>query len=546
MAVLEDLSEEEAYLLAIILDQSGIDLAEFSWQDHNNIDNLFRCYPYQYHWYRDDAKKQIDQCARAVGKSVGIQMRAFAFPFSNPGAEMLITAPELIHLDPVTSAVEERIEAVRIGREMLLKRNGKTGFMHKPFSAQFNNGAMIRGRIPQKDGKGVKGQHPRILEMDEAQDYPALGWMNLIETLRYGDETSKWRAHGVSKGPGDHFHRMSQSSEWSVHRITAMHRPDWSDEERRAKGEMYLSRDHPDYRRNVLGLHGDASNPLFVLARLMQCVDQNPDSDYNVDIYQKIQISDEELKDWGVPISELLPFNGMHLDLYHNFWVGMDIGITNHPSEILVFGESKKDGKSLLTLCTRITLQRISTSNQMAALKHVADFYTPQAFSIDRTGLGLPIYQMCVEGEDGTPPHPMLSRSIKGYNFSGLIVVGFEPQEEDDGWDDDPMAGAIKANVLEYSSDSLRMLIDKERIRLPYDTALLKEFQGQRYYINRGAMNAYGKKQFAKGGGFHALDAAKMAVLGYQQREIDTMITNIKSNAMDAVLIDYTDGMAVF
>jgi hypothetical protein len=108
------------------------------------------------------------------------------------------------------------------------------------------------------------------------------------------------------------------------------------------------------------------------------------------------------------------------------------------------------------------------------------------------------------------------------------------------------MAGAIKANVLEYSSDSLRMMIDKERIKLPYDTALLKEFQGQRYYINRGSMNAYGKKQFSKGGGFHALDAAKMAILGYQQREIDNMVANIKNNATDAVLLDYTDGMAVF
>ena len=96
-------------------------------------------------------------CARAIGKSLGIQMRAFAFPFTNPGEEMLITAPELIHLDPVTKYIESRITDCRIGREFLKTAGKATGFTHRPFEATFRNGASIKGRIPQKDGKGVKG-----------------------------------------------------------------------------------------------------------------------------------------------------------------------------------------------------------------------------------------------------------------------------------------------------------------------------------------------------------------------------------------------------
>lgn len=157
MSAFADLTEEERYLLAILQDQSGVDLAEFCWVDETSHDGVFRCWDFQYPWYRSEEKFQIDQCGRAVGKSNGIQMRAFAFPFTNPGEEMLLTAPELIHLEPVTKRVEERIMSRRISREFLHKRGNSYGMTHRPFEARFRNGAKIVGRIPQKDGKGVKG-----------------------------------------------------------------------------------------------------------------------------------------------------------------------------------------------------------------------------------------------------------------------------------------------------------------------------------------------------------------------------------------------------
>ena len=157
MSALADLTDEERYLYAILQDQSGIDQAEFTWTDETSPDFVFRCYDYQYEWYRDTSKFQIDQCGRAVGKSVGMQMRSWAFPFTNPGEEMLLTAPELIHLDPVTKLVEDRIMNIRMSREFLQKRGQSNGITHRPFEAKFRNGSRIVGRIPQKDGKGVKG-----------------------------------------------------------------------------------------------------------------------------------------------------------------------------------------------------------------------------------------------------------------------------------------------------------------------------------------------------------------------------------------------------
>lgn len=521
MSAVADLTEAEAYLVAILQDQSGIDPAEFAWTDDTSPDFVFRCYDYQYAWYRDRSKFQIDQCARAIGKSLGIQMRSWAFPFTNPGSEMLLTAPELIHLDPVTRYVEDRLMSTRLTREFLKKSGTSNGFTHRPFEARFRNGASIKGRIPQKDGKGVKGQHPKKLEMDEAQDYPEAGWVELGETLKYGEEDATWRAHGVSRGVRDRYFKQTQpESGWRVHRITAMHRPDWSAGERAAKAELYGSRDHADYRRNILGLHGDATSPLFVLHRLMACVDQQEESFYNADEYRHVRISDERLNDTGLPITSLLEFPLGH-KAYERTWVGMDVGMTNHPSEILIYGEEvnrrqgapkTNDWNVRLKLLCRIHLQRISAPDQRAVLEAVWDFYKPQAIAMDRTGLGLPIYQEIVEAKIHG-----FSDAMRGYNFSEKVIIGYEENEDDP---DEPTE--IKANVLEYSSDMLRLMVDQRQMLLPWDIDLIREFQGQTYQVNRSTTDPYGKKKFNQGK-FHGLDAARMAVLAYQQRHIEEL-----------------------
>lgn len=526
MAILADLSEEERYFYAILQDQSGIDQAEFSWTDETSPDFVFRCWDFQYPWYRTRAKMQIDQCARAIGKSVGIQMRAWAFAFTNPGEEMLITAPEMIHLDPVTKNIEDRIMSARLSQEFLKKSGTSNGIKHRPFEVSFRNGATIKGRIPQKDGKGVKGMHPKKLEMDEAQDYPEPGWVELGETLKYGDEDATWRAHGVSRGVRDRYYKQTQpESGWYVHRVTAMHRPDWTPEERAAKAELYGSRDHPDYRRNILGLHGDASSALFVLTRLMACVDQEQGSFYNTEEYHHVRINDEKLNDTRMPITELLDFPMLHKQ-YERTWVGMDVGMTNHPSEILIFAEeypqSKSGGKRddlpnmRLKCIARVHLERISSPDQRRVLEAIWDFYHPQAISMDRTGLGLPIYQEIVE----SAPAGMV-KAMRPYNFSEKIVIGWEDAEDDDYYDpDEPMGTEIKANVLEYSSDMLRAYVDQKQILLPWDIDMLREFQGQTYVVAKSNTDAYGKKQFNKGK-FHALDAARMALLGHLQEKIN-------------------------
>jgi hypothetical protein len=262
----------------------------------------------------------------------------------------------------------------------------------------------------------------------------------------------------------------------------------------------------------------------------MACVDDNENSDYNADEYYHVRINDEWLRDAGVPITELIQLPARHKDEHSKFWIGMDVGMTNHPTEILVMGERyrdirKKDSSDnrtnmRLRVIARIHLERISAMDQLLVMDHLAQFYRPAGFGMDRTGLGLPIYQIALEGKDVSP---YLHRSIKGYNFSEKIPVGLKAEEEAEEGQLSLEERKITANVLEYSSDKLRELVDRQVMLLPWDIDMLKEFQGQAYYLRKDSTNPYGRKEFNRGK-FHALDAARMAVLAYAQEHIQQLL----------------------
>lgn len=512
MSAIPTLDEEESYLAAILDDPSGIELAEFLWTDEEKPDRCFRVWDFQWTWYHNDSTFQIDQAGRSLGKSVGITMRAFAFPFNFPGQEMLITAPELNHLRPITDKVENLILGNRLSRELLPRVKG-AGINHQPqFQARFQNGARIISRLPNRDGKGVKGMHPLVLEADEMQDYPAAGWTELIETMKAGSEGAQWRCHGVSRGVRDTYYRMTTGNNpdlpFYVHRYMAPHRPNWSDAERRSKIAIYGgTEDNVDYRRNIFGEHGDAHNPIFVLARLMACVRINESawaSEYNDDVYAKIKVNDELHRKAKLPIENFIDLPGSHLDeAYTSYWAGMDVGFTNDPTEILVFGVTKRGKHDLHRLLTRVQLNRISAQDQCDVVRHLFRFYGKRLrrFGMDKTGNGLPLWQLLRDD-------PTLAGRLAGYGFSEKKAVEFDdrPLERNER----PEDAVIEKNVIDFATDELRKLVDLQAVELPYDVELLTEFQGQQVIVVKDMGSAGGIRRKYSGGSCHTLDAARM------------------------------------
>lgn len=535
VSVLENLSDEEAYLYAILSDESGLDQAEFLWFEPEAEDGCFRAWAFQWSWWRCSDPLQIDQAARSVGKSLSIKARAYSFPILYPGQEMLVTAPELVHLEPIVSLIEAQVYATRLSSELVVQ--GRSGVTHRPFQMNFSNGSRIIGRIPQKDGRGVKGVHPLWLELDEAQDYPHAGWVELTETLKRGFEGAVWRAHGVTRGLRDDFYEHTQDSpdnEWTVHRFPAMFRPNWTNQERTEKIKQYGSRDDPDYRRNVLGLHGDATNPMFVLTRLMRSVDDDQHSEYNEDEYFQAVIKTETLALMKQRVTDVMDFPPRHRSYLPKatYWSGMDVGYTTDPSEIVTFVEYRKpkDDRSTLKLLSRVSLQRMSHHDQVAAILHTIAFYRPRAFAMDKTGLGLPLFKDIQEqAEKGVAPRYILD-TIKGYNFSEKIIVDFDQSIEIDEYKGDVVRDAgIRRSVLEYASDTLRTLVDENRIVLPWDADLLKQFQGSTWTSSRGGQDQYGRRVYSKGND-HVLDACRMGVLGWAQNSIEEVLKKPKDD----------------
>jgi hypothetical protein len=540
VSAIPHLTDEEMYLAAIFDDPSGIELAEFLWVDEEQPDRCFRVWDFQWAWYHNESVYQIDQAGRSLGKSMGIRMRAFAFPFNFPGQEMLITAPELNHLRPITDKIENDILGNRLTREMLPKQRGN-GINHQPqFQVRYANNARIISRLPNRDGRGVKGMHPLVLEADEMQDFPDAGWVELIETMKSATPGAQWRAHGVSRGVRDRYYRYTMGLDpdipFYVHRYMAMHRPSWSDEERKAKIAVYGgTEDNVDYRRNIYGEHGDATNPVFVLARLMGCVRMHESpwaTTYNDDIYAKVKINDELLQHTG-SVRAFLDLPGSHLQKeYSSFWGGMDVGFTRDPSEILVFGEvEQKGGESLLRLLSRIHMMRIAASDQAEVVRALFDFYGERlrCLALDKTGNGLPLWQELDPEAVGmtmdlrrTPEH--MSRRIKGYNFSSKVAVEFDdrPLERRER----PEDAVIEKNIVDFATDELRKLVDARppRIELPMDQELLTEFQGQEIEYVRDEGSAAGIKKRYSGGSFHTLDAAKMMIAGRNLMAIEAAL----------------------
>ena len=168
MVALKKLTEEEAALAALLMDDTGVDLMEFAGVDESKSDRCMRLRPYQWKWYVDESKYSVCASARDVGKTWIIVWQALAHVHASAGTDFFLTAPGGDHLKPVYDKIEEELLRIRLLTVMLRANFGKTGISKIPsFEARFRNSAKIITRLPKQDGRGVKGQHSKKVIVDE-------------------------------------------------------------------------------------------------------------------------------------------------------------------------------------------------------------------------------------------------------------------------------------------------------------------------------------------------------------------------------------------
>lgn len=536
-----DLDEDDYLLLAMLADPVYCAELLFESPTNHEYGGAYTVYDYEYPLFRlaDVDPYAGAACARSVGKTESIKARSVSHGFRRIRMNLLLTAPELIHLLPLTDAVEERINATRLTREFLDTSHGKTGFTHRPFGCKFADGTQLVGRIPRITGTGVKGQHQPDLLVDEAQDYPDAGWTEVHETVMKdtvdadGNPDFTYHFYGVHSGErSGGFHKRMSEGGFKLVQVTALQRPGWNKAEKTAAKAAYGGTQAPDYRRNILGEPGAAASPYFVTARLFACLDQDRESAYNQRGYRYQEIRVEEFDDLMLPIDEVLDLPSGLTDV----WGGADLGLTNSPTSIMLFSREKVGGVSRFKLVRRIHLVRMRPKQIRAALFAVLWHFGPalKGFGLDETGLGLPIWQD-MEDDEAAPPE--FQQVFRGYFFNAKIPVGVAPQDvtEDAGGRlrdrygnaveklTDPMTGrdrfVVLQTVIEAGTRYLRGWVDRTELLLPFDTEITRDMQGE---TGQRVKRVAGLKQ--KPNAFHILDAMRVFAVRVHAEEIDEQL----------------------
>lgn len=532
-----EFTDEDWLLYAMLTDP--VYMPELLWKDPQNRDygGCYRVRDYQYQLNRCDENYAIFACSRAIGKTESEKIHAeiHGFDGNTEGQSMLITAPELIHLLPLADAIEDHIRDCRLLREMLDLSGGQTGFTHRPFGVNWLDGTKLIGRIPRLMGTGLKGMHAPRLIMEEAQDYPEKGWIEINETVNY-DSTGPdgkpnfrfwiYGVHGGNKASG--FDERARSTVWRKTHVTTLMRYDWGKERKENAVASYGGSSSPDYRRNILGEPGAGASQYFVTARVMACTDQRierpPDakgSDYNVNEYVKETFRFEEMESLGMNIADSLDLPAG--ENYHGIWGGVDIGLTESPTVISLFAEGEWEKKQRLALIRKFTLERFRPKEIRQALFTIGWHFGAKLLGvgIDITGIGLPLYQDM--GDDELAPQHLLDVTV-GYTFNSTIPVEVDPKmcTEANGVirdqygamvkrEEDEITGEVRyiamMPFIAASTRELRTYVDSTRLLLPFDTDVISDMLGEtKQRVERIGSRA-GQGAVKKGDRFHILDS---------------------------------------
>jgi hypothetical protein len=560
------LDEDDLLVIAMLADP--IYGPELLWADPSNQDysGCWRCRDYQWPLFRGGvatggtSNYRGNACARSTGKTESIKAKGFTHAFRRHAQSLLLTAPELIHLLPLTDQVEDRI---RLTREFLDTRGGKTGFTHRPFGVDYLDDTKIVGRIPRLTGTGVKGQHQPDLMIDEAQDYPEKGWIEVHETVEKslvddeGNPDFNYEFYGVHSGARDSgFFSRTTTGGFEMTQVTAIQRPSWNAAEKEAAKAAYGGTASPDYRRNILGEPGSASSAFFVISRLMACVDQGPanghpsESEYNSREYRHQELRSEQFEELELPMGEVLdlPTN------YARVWAGADLGLTESPTVISLFAEEnvraigERRARPRLKLVRRITMERFRTRHIVEAWLAIGFAYGPRlaGFGIDCTGLGFPILQ-AMEDDQGAPAH--LLDVTRGYFFNSKVPVGVDESfitRDGAGNLRDQYGSAVKLEtdpmtnearyvtympMIEASTRYLRDFVDSGFLMLPFDTQITTDMMGE----TQQRVKRVGELR-KKPNAFHILDSFRSMAMSYKAGDVEGQLVSVATPVLDAAL----------
>jgi hypothetical protein len=523
----------------------------------------FRFFDYQKPSIRAWNQDVVHEDAAEVGKTREIvalllwgHVTGCGFTQAQPSS--LVGAPQQIFLNEIMDAIERQIGVFKAmpGESPL-----KSAWLeprrtpHTQFRILCPNmldpGRTTMGTIDFRpaghDGEAFRGVHVRTFALlDEAAKMKSkLQWSEFYRSLMPG---CRFRGYSVPDGDrNSEFYRVCQAAvpdlpqgapgtrkfHWPK---TIMPAPFWSQERDAHFVKLYGGRDTPGYQRNVLGLWGDAEDPVFRWGDILPNVVDLPDyrritlsaDTKGGQLYATVerialQINDGKmagqpltLADMAEPIADftgkdadarraawrelLEPWLG-HLRGQGVFWAGADLGERNDPTEIFVFetvGETD-------VLRVRIKATGLPYHAQKELLFQIDRLFGHRPFwGMDMGSAGTVVVKdLChlEEFEDAR-----FDERLIGFHFQQTVDMVGEDGEALTQDKDDGSSEVLRAPAKHWATQCMVARLQQGGYRLPYDGDVLNDMtchtarQGAKWPI-------YSTKND------HTVDALRMAML---------------------------------
>lgn len=524
--------------------------------DPDNDGKPWTFFDYQIESIRAWDQDAIHQDGAEVGKTREIVIliawgacTGFGFRYKNPS--MLIGAPQQTHLDEIIMALEAIFGAESdTGRTSVLAHHWLKPKKHPHYMGRFKSpGGIAKAyfRPAGHDGESFRGVHvSAIALMDEAAKLKrAVQWTEFHRALKPG---CIQRAYSVPDGDNTtEYYRMTQRAVPNLPRgtdglrlfhwpKTLMPAPFWDQRREKDFIRKYGSKDAPGYQRNVLGLHGQAENPVWPFDLLEKNIRDLPDyrciklvadaqsNSLRVTV-TRVELSLVEGKKSPTEIEitdydeDLAPFVSRDRDEVREavrdllrryvdhfppgvYWAGADLGYSKDPTELLVSQELGMDMVDRLRLHARGVGYDLQCE-LIYCLDEMLDFRP--GWGVDFGNAGTAVVQM-LQSLDIYGEAQYLDRLI-GFQFQSAL-----PSVDEEGnvlEQENPRTGAmepVKLPAKELATDLITTRFQRGRWPMPYDSEVVGHFS------NHTAREGAKQRIFSKDND-HTIDAKRAQIL---------------------------------
>ena len=459
-----------------------------------NRDNSRRQYwGHQAEDLRCNSSNIIHLDGRDTGKSIALATDVLHYAFITPGGSGLVGAPHQGHLDTIIDEVEFQLFS-NPDLEASIARNkrGDLKIKRNPyFRVDFTNGTVLHFRPAGPNGAAFRSLHVDRLWIDEGAWLPEEAWNALRQCLNAG---GRFRVYSTPNGIRDTtYYRLTQSRKWKVFRWPSWLNPTWTPDREAELLEFYGGKDTAGWQHEVAGEHGQPSFGAFNMTAFHACKKAVPE-------FRLVTITPEELE--GCDRDEQVR---QRFDILLNlsprqgvFWLGIDTGYTNDPSELVVFHEDEGVAREIL----RVHGERVPYPWLSELIFTLDLFFEFKGVGIDNGGNGLAVAQELASLEKFKARG--LGDRLKGFDFGGLTVVGYG----EDG-------KAVKKQTKEYMTSLINGSMQRRDIAFATaDRQLEEQFATQTYTM------ANGRVTYSKGRD-HIIDAVRCMALVRERTEFE-------------------------